>query len=444
MKKFAYCSFILSCCLVLGLNSAFAQNPLILDQFTADPSARVFEGKVYLYPSHDVKCKSNWFCMKDYHVFSSENLTDWTDHGIIISQENVRWMDSTSNSLWAPDCIERNGKYYFYFPAKIKNTSFAKWMAIGVAVSDTPYGPFKPESKPIDGVFGIDPNPFIDKDGQAYLYWAGGRRLHMAKLQENMLELAAEPQEVEGLPEGFKEGPYLFERNSIYYLTFPYVIKKTETLAYATGDTPMGPFKYKGVIMDESPTGCWTNHHSIIQYKGQWILFYHHNDLSPHFDKNRSVRADSLFFNEDGTIRKVIPTLRGVGLTDAAREIQIDRYSAISQKGASIDFLDKRDKFKGWKTILKKKNAWIKYNSVDFGKKNLKSVRIKATSKTGGVVELRINDKDGPVIAQVGIPKNKEWNVVNAPSGEIPSGIHNITAVLLKGKIVEIDWLQFE
>lgn len=444
MKKLSCCLFILSYFLILGINHLFAQNPLILDQFTADPSARVFEGKVYVYPSHDVKSKTNWFCMKDYHVFSSENLADWTDYGVIISQESVPWVDSTFNSLWAPDCIERNGKYYFYFPAIARNQPIRRGMTIGVAVSDKPYGPFKPEPKPIDGAFGIDPNPFIDKDGQAYLTWAAMHHLFIAKLKKNMLELASEPQAIEGLPEGFKEGPYLFERNGIYYFTFPYVIKKTEAIAYAMADNPMGPFTYKGVIMDESPTGCWTNHQSIIEYKDQWFLFYHHNDLSPNFDKNRSMRADSLFFNEDGTIRKVIPTLRGVGLTDATREIQIDRYSAISKKGASIDFLDKRDKFQGWKTILKKKNAWIKYNSVDFGKKNLKSVNVKTASKTGGVIELRIDEKDGPVIARIDIPKNKDWSVVNTVSGEISSGIHNLIAVLSKGKTVEIDWIQFE
>ena len=119
-----------------------------------------------------------------------------------------------------------------------------------------------------------------------------------------------------------------------------------------SADNPMGPFKVTGVIMDESPTGCWTNHQSIIEFNNQWYLFYHHNDLSPKFDKNRSIRVDSLFFNEDGTIRKVIPTLRGVGLTDATKEIQVDRYSSISDKGASIAFLDSLNTFKGWKTIL--------------------------------------------------------------------------------------------
>ena len=129
-------------------------------------------------------------------------------------------------------------------------------------------------------------------------------------MKDNMKELASAPVLIEGLPEGFKEGPFVFERNGKYYLTFPWVKDKTETLAYAMGNSPSGPFEFKGIIMDESPTGCWTNHHSIVEYNGQWYLFYHHNDFSPEADKRRSVRIDSLTFNSDGTIVKVKPTLR--------------------------------------------------------------------------------------------------------------------------------------
>ena len=216
-------------------------------------------------------------------------------------------------------------------------------MTVGVAISNIPYGPFVPEPKPIPGVSGIDPNVFMDKDGQVYLYWASvDKGLSGAKLKGNMLELASEPQTIEKLPEGMKEGPFLFERNGIYYFTFPHVIKKTEALVYAMGKNPLGPFEYKGIIMDEDPSKCWTNHHSIVEYKGQWYLFYHHNDLSPAFDKNRSIRADKLFFNTDGTIQKVIPTLRGVGIVPATHEIQLDRYSAISEKGTTVEFLDSK------------------------------------------------------------------------------------------------------
>jgi hypothetical protein len=428
-------------------DNAIAQNPIIHDQFTADPSARVFEGKVYVYPSHDIlagegRGRAGWFCMEDYHVFSSPNLTDWTDHGVIVSQNKVDWVDSTSYSMWAPDCIYRNGKYYFYFPARSKGRQPRWGMAIGVAISDYPYGPFQPQAKSIEGVVGIDPNVFIDKDGQAYLYWAL-RHIFVAKLKENMLELDSEPLIIENLPEkGLKEGPYLFERKGIYYLTYPHVEDTTERLEYAISDHPMGPFQVTGVIMDELP-GCWTNHQSIIEFNGQWFLFYHSSDLSPHFDKNRSTRIDSLFFNEDGTIKKVIPTLRGVGITDAYRNIQIDRYSRISDQGASIAFLDTLNMFEGWKAILDTADAWIQYNRVDFGSKKLKSVQMRALSNTGGILQIRLNQTDGPVLAQVEVPKSGEWNIIHSPVSEVQPGIHNLV-VKSKDNQVEIDWVRFQ
>ena len=448
MRNFKPLLIILGSFLIFFGTHLFAQNPIIRDQFTADPSARVFEGKVYLYSSHDILANESrgrvgWFCMEDYHVFSSDNLTNWVDHGVIVSQDKVPWVNSKSYAMWAPDCIYRNGKYYFYFPAPAKDTSYGRGFFIGVAVSDKPYGPFTPQPKPIENVRGIDPNVFIDKDGQAYLYWAA-RNIYVAKLKENMLELASEPKVIEGLPDkGLKEGPYLFERKGIYYLTYPHVPDSTERLEYAIADNPLGPFKITGVIMDEKP-GCWTNHQSIIEYKSQWYLFYHHNDLSPHFDKNRSVRIDSLFFNEEGTIRKVIPTLRGVGITDVSEEIQIDRYSLKSNKGASVEFLDTLNTFGGWKTILDTAKAWIQYDGVDFGGNKLNSVNIRVRAKMGGILQLRLDKVDGPVIAKVKIPENPEWTVVKSPLLEYQTGIHNLITQLENNNNIEIDWLKFK
>ncbi len=429
-------------------NTLVAQNPFIRDQFTADPTARVFNGKIYVYPSHDIPSPierlKEWFCMADYHVFSSENMVDWTDHGVIVSQDKVPWVNPESYSMWAPDCIERNGKYYFYFPAAVKDTTFGRGSMVGVAVAEHPYGPFIPQDRPIKGAYGIDPCTLIDKDGQAYIYWAG-RGMQVAKLQDNMLELASAPQLVKEMPtEGLIEGPFVFERNGIYYMTYPHVQNKTERLEYATSNNPMGPFKFAGVIMDESPTGCWTNHHSLIEYKGQWYLFYHHNDLSPQFDKNRSIRVDSLFFNPDGTIQKVTPTLRGVGLTDAKKEIQLDRYSKLSSSGAAIDFLNNDNKFEGWKTIFKEDGAWVQYNRVDFGKQKSKKIKARTSSAAGGTLQIRLDKINGPVVAEIKVPKGNGWTVIDTSVSKVQTGIHDLF-VSLKGKNeVEIDWIKFE
>ena len=433
---------------MLIANGSFAQNPIITNQFTADPAARVFDGRVYLYPSHDIlasegRSRAGWFCMEDYHVFSSDNLSDWTDHGVIVRQSMVPWVHPTSYALWAPDCISRNGKYYFYFPAPAKDTTFGRGFSIGVAVADKPSGPFVPLPEPMKNVHGIDPCSFIDKDGQAYLFWAA-RKIYVAKLKASMQELEGAPQVIEGLPDkGLKEGPYVFERNGIYYMTYPHVENKTERLEYAISDNPMGPFKVSGVIMDESPD-CWTNQNSIIEFKNQWYLFYHSSDLSPHFDKNRAVRIDSLFFNEDGTIKKVIPSLRGVGLTDASQRIQIDRYSHMSNEGASVTFMDTLNTFGGWKTILGTANAWIQYNGVDFGSNNFKSVNVRALSRWGGILQVRLNKVDGPVIARVEIPAGNEWNTIKARISGLKSGVHNLVVSLIDNKPVEVDWVSFE
>lgn len=450
-KTFIHCikTFAVTLCLTGIGQQLSAQNPIVRNQYSADPTARVFGDRVYVYPSHDIlaqpgKGRVGWFCMEDYHVFSSANLTDWTDHGMIVSQTTVPWANPTGYSMWAPDCIERNGKYYFYFPTLPKDTAlYGRSFGIGVAVSDKPTGPFMPEPAPIKGVKGIDPNVFIDKDGQAYLYWSQGN-IYVAKLKDNMKELASEVVTIPNLPtKGLKEGPFVFERNGLYYLTFPHVENKTERLEYAIGDNPMGPFKMTGVIMDESPTGCWTNHHSILQYKKQWYLFYHHNDYSPKFDKARSIRLDSLSFNADGTIQKVIPTLRGAGLTNARTEIQIDRYSKIDER-AAIASLDTADTFKGWKTEFKEPGAWIQYNSVDFSGKAIKKALLKVRAAEDATFEIRTASLTGPLLSKYTVRKDNNWMVIGADVLKKTNGVQHLFISLKDGKGVEIDWVKFE
>ncbi len=422
------------------LTDTFATNPLIMDQFTADPTARVFEGKIYVYPSHDIPAspgrgRANWFVMEDYHVFSSANLTDWTDHGVILNQTNVPWLNRASFDMWAPDCVFKNGKYYFYFPAGGK---------IGVAVADKPYGPFKPEEKPLAGAGGIDPGVLLDKDGSAYVFWARGR-ISVAKLKDNMLELDGQPQVITNLPTaGLIEGPFPFARNGIYYLTYPHVQNKIERLEYATSTNPMGPYKQAGVILDEAASGCWTVHQSLVEYKGQWYLFYHDKDLSPNFDKNRAIRADKLFFNEDGTIQKVIPTLRGAGIVDAKGKIQIDRYSAISKEGVAVSFLEATNTFAGWKISLNGKNTWVQFDRVDFGKSGLKSVNLRAASSTGGLIEIHFDKLDGPLLARVEIGINPEWLNINTKLQNTPTGVHNLFVIQNDNNNVDLDWIRFE
>lgn len=414
-------------------------NPIIHGQFTADPTARVFEGKIYMYPSHDIPSVithhdgSAWFSMPDYHVFSSEDLTVWTDHGVILRQEDVPWGKPDAYAMWAPDCVCKNGKYYFYFPdAPASGHGFN----VGVAVADEPYGPFTPEPEPIKGVFGIDPCVLIDDDGVSYIYWSG-MGISGCRLKDNMLELDGDPVRLdEPLPQGFKEGPFVFKYEDRYYLTYPWVRETTETLAYAMSDSPLGPFEYKGIIMSESPVGCWTNHHSIVEYNGEWYLFYHHNDYSPDFDKNRSARIDRLAFNDDGTIQEVIPTLRGVGPIKASSKVHIDRYSSI--EGAEIEYLDADDCFKGWKTVFADSGDRVCFNDLYFGRRAPDVVILCIRAPEGGRLELTAGDS-----VVLDIPVLPEWTELSLPMPCKVKGMQDLELELVSGSGIEVDWINF-
>ena len=205
----------------------------------------------------------------------------------------------------------------------------------------------------------------------------------------------------------------------------------------------MGPYTMKGVIMDQNAS-CWTIHHSLVEYQGQWYLFYHDNDLSRRDDARRSARADYLYFNEDGTIQKVIPTLRGVGICDAKRKIQIDRYSAASKQGVTVSCLNDNQPGEGWKVALTEKDAFVQYDRVEFGRAALKSVKVRALSSTGGTIEVRLDKSDGPVLAKVEIPKSAEWKEFGVNLATAASDLHNLVVTLPEDNHVEIDWVSFE
>ena len=457
-----------------------AQNPVIRDQFTADPTARVFNGKVYLYPSHDILPpagqRQDWFCMEDYHVFSSENLTDWTDHGVIVTQNKVPWVRKDSYSMWAPDCVERNGKYYFYFPSA--PAAGRGGFAVGVAVADSPEGPFIPEPEPIKGINGIDPCVLQASDGNAYIFWGNGR---CAKLKPNMKELADDnPKEtvkwgnrememvgvscLKDLPSRQAEGPFAFEYNGNYYLTYPYVRENTEVLGYAMSKNPMGPYEYKGLIMAEHSNGCWTNHHSIVNYKGQWYLFYHQNFFSPSDDKRRSVQIEKLYFNPDGTIQEVKPTMRGVGINKATEKIEIDRYSDASQ-GVTTAHVDTTIAFSGdYATIPSK--GWMRYADVDFDclRDGYLQISVKASddtefcirekSATGKIIariKLAVRPPEptpgaaaNPMMSRFRRDQRNQWLTQTTTLEYTPKGVADLVITNEGGGNLSVDWILFK
>lgn len=311
---------------------------LVDHMFTADPAAHVFNGKIYIYPSHDIDAGipendlGDHFDMRDYHVFSLDDVEgEVTDHGVALAVKDISW---AGRQLWDSDCAFKNGKYYLYFPLKDKTDIFR----IGVAVSDKPEGPFTPLDAPIKGSYSIDPCVY-EEDGNHYMYFGGlwGGQLQryrnnkaiecghepkddepalcarVAKLSDNMLEFAEEPRDVVILDENgqplkagdherrFFEASWMHKYNGKYY--FSYSTGNTHLLCYAVGDNPYGPFTYKGIIL--TPVVGWTTHHSIVEFKGKWYLFHH--DSKPSGGKTwlRSMKVVELEYTADGSIKTI-------------------------------------------------------------------------------------------------------------------------------------------
>lgn len=318
--------------------------PLVTHIYTADPSAHLFDGKIYIYPSHDIESnvpqddEGGHFDMKDYHILSMDSIGgEVKDNGVALDIKDIPWV---GRQLWAPDAAYANGKYYLYFPAKDKKDVFR----IGVATSSSPAGPFKAESEPIKGSYSIDPAVFTDTDGKSYMYFGGiwGGQLQrwstgtyesngsktdlqkdeepaisprVARMSKDMLKFDEPVKEVsivdqQGQPllgkdhdRRFFEAAWMHKVNGKYY--FSYSTGDTHFIAYATGDSPYGPFTYQGVILN--PVIGWTNHHSIIEIQGKWYLFYHDSVLSGGKTHLRTVKVTELTHNPDGSIKTIDP-----------------------------------------------------------------------------------------------------------------------------------------
>jgi hypothetical protein len=323
------------------INELAISKPLVSHIYTADPSAHVFNGKIYIYPSHDIDAgipfndNGDHFGMEDYHVFSMDSITaKAVDNGVALHVDDVAWAEK---QMWAPDAAHKNGKYYLYFPAKRANGIFQ----IGAAISDSPSGPFVPQPDAIKGSYSIDPAVFEDEDGKHYIYFGGiwGGQLQkyrnnvydqhneepsknepalgpiVALLRDDMLELAEEPKEIKILDEKgeillagdnnrrFFEASWVHKYNGKYY--FSYSTGDTHFICYAIGDNPYGPFIYQGRILN--PVVGWTSHHSICEVENEWYLFYHDSSLSKGVTHLRSMKVTKIDYLEDGSIVTIDP-----------------------------------------------------------------------------------------------------------------------------------------
>lgn len=336
------------------LNDKAISAPIVTHIYTADPSAHVFNGRIYIYPSHDIESDTPFddlgshFAMEDYHVLSMDAPgKPVKDHGCALHINDVPW---ASKQMWAPDATEKDGKYFMFFPAKNHQGIFQ----IGVAQSDHPEGPFIAEANPIEGSFSIDPAVFKDDDGNYYMYFGGlwggqlqrwrtgkfkgegeGPLAHlpsddeaaltpkMALMSENLLQFLGEVHDVVILDENgqtllagdnerrFFEAAWMHKYKGQYY--FSYSTGDTHFLCYAIGDNPYGPFTYAGRILE--PVVGWTSHHSIVEFEGKWYLFYHDSSLSQGVTHLRNVKMAEIQYDENGKIKTLEP-YKGIKILD--------------------------------------------------------------------------------------------------------------------------------
>ncbi len=319
--------------------ACFGANPFITSIYTADPSAHVWsDGRLYVYPSHDIDPPLGSDLMDRYHVFSTADMVNWRDEGEILRASQIDWGRPEGGFMWAPDCAFRNGKYFFYFPHPSGSDWNDTWK-IGVATSLSPVSGFTPLGY-VQGVGGfsmIDPDVFVDTDGQAYLYYGGGGNCAGVKLKPNMVEIDGAIQAMTNLVD-FHEATWVFKRNGIYYLTYADNNPGANRLRYATSSGPLGPWTSKGVYLD--PTGSDTSHGSVVEYKGQWYQFYHNAAISGRGNL-RSICVDALNFDANGDIIKVVqtqsgPPAEGPAPDPAANTIKYEAETGIAGNGATI------------------------------------------------------------------------------------------------------------
>ncbi|MGJ8744456.1 family 43 glycosylhydrolase [Polaribacter sp.] len=301
-------------------------NPIVSHMFTADASAHVWQdGRLYVYPSSDPAPSRGYSTMDGYHVFSTDDMITWKDHGEILHSRDVDWGIEKGGFMWAPDCVFKNGTYYFYFPHKNKK---GVW-EIGVATSKKPASDFKLQGY-VKGMNRFcDPGVFLDDDGQVYIYAVVDTKPYAAKLKENMMEIEGEMTEQIGAT-GHREGPFVIKRKGMYYLIYPDHFPKTNKMGYAMSTNPLGPWEFKGIFLEN--TDVITMHGSLVEFKDQWYVFYHNGNLSGSIGTNRSICFDPVYFNEDGTIQMVQQSL-GVALPTFHQDINFNEMFGTLELG---------------------------------------------------------------------------------------------------------------
>jgi arabinoxylan arabinofuranohydrolase len=429
--------------------------PILLGQVDVNPilpshylipdgeAHRFSDGRMYLYGSSDIR-GSTAYCSHEYRVFSSNDLIDWTDGGV--SFDSARSHAPAEAWLYAPDCMEYQGKYYLAYCTDGDRE--------GIAVSDSPMGPFA-AARPVQGADGdgIDPALFLDDDGQVYYFWGQyhlrGARLDMTNF--SVVPASVQTHLLEEKKDGFHEGACIRKRGAWYYAIFADISRGRPTcLGYAMSRNPVGPYEKKGVIIDN--IGCdpetWNNHGSIEQFQGKWYVFYHRACQGGRFTRRACI--EPIAFNDDGTINEVEMTTQGCSPPIPATDV-VEAWRACFFSGKlRTAVTDESDPKSGEHLTLIEDGAWAAFKYIDFGTGSISRFTVRAASAAeGGRIEVRLDHPDGPVIADCAVGKTGawcNWKTFGAPVSGNPQGVH---AVYLKfrgglGRLFDLHDFEFE
>lgn len=409
-------------CGLLNCLNVNAQRPIIQTKYTADPAPMVYNDTVFLYTTHD-EDDAEGFKMQDWLLYTSTDMVNWTDHGVVASLKSFDWV-KRDNGAWAEQVVERNGKFYMYCPIHGNG--------IGVLVSDSPYRAFKdPLGKPLvwqkEHWDDIDPTVFIDEDGQAYMYW-GNPNCYYVKLNEDMISYSGDIVKLKEIPEHYQEGPWFYKRNGHYYLAFASTCCP-EGIGYAMSDSPTGPWKTKGYIMrpTERTRG---NHPGIIDYKGKSYVFGLNYDLlkletNTHYER-RSVSVAEMHYNEDGTIQEAPywadTKLEQIGTFNPFRKVEAETMAW----GYGLKTAPNADK--SLSVVDVNNGEYICVRGVNFGKNKARRFEVSALPLEGGNLKIRLDAPDGKIVGNVNIPQGNETSKYELYSCEVNavSGIHDL------------------
>jgi len=441
MRKKVFIMMSIMLVMVFESTMCFADNPIVQTLYTADPAPMVHDGICYVYTTHDEDTiVDNFYTMKDWRCYSSTDMVNWTDHGSPLSYNTFSW---GQGDAWAGQVIYKDGKYYFYGPLTRKNSGGAR--VIGVAVSDSPTGPFTdPIGKPLianNGAQDIDPSVFIDDDGQAYLYWGNGN-LYYVKLNDDMISYSGRIVQVSPKPTNFTEGPWFYKRNNLYYMVYAGMGSGNEDIRYATSSSPTGPWDFKGTLMPAQ--NSFTNHPGVIDYEGNSYLFYHTGNLEGGGSYHRSVCVEQFEYNSDGTIPSIPITKNGpdqIGNLDPY--VKTEAETICWESGVETETCDEG----GMNVGHIEDGDYIKVKGVEFGSGATSFDARVASATSGGNIELRLDSPTGTLVGTCAVSGTDGWQTWTTESCTV-SGAEGIHDLYLKftgdsGYLLNINWWKF-